>query len=62
MSGMDAPDVGLTASLSSLACSVIDTLLCLLVDSPKALRVFEECNGLEVIVRTLKKIIGQNVR
>ncbi|KAJ1308842.1 hypothetical protein OPQ81_004530 [Rhizoctonia solani] len=61
-SGIDSSDSKLPALLSPLACSVIDTLLCLLVDSPSALRVFEECNGLEVIVRTLKKVIGQNVR
>ncbi|KAF8607779.1 hypothetical protein BDV93DRAFT_519786 [Ceratobasidium sp. AG-I] len=60
--GIQPPDAGLATSLSPLACSVIDTLLCLLVDSPTALRVFEQCNGLEVIVRTLKKVIGQNVR
>ncbi|KAG8715755.1 hypothetical protein FRC11_000384 [Ceratobasidium sp. 423] len=62
MSGMDSPDSKLAVLLSPLACSVIDTLLCLLVDSPSALRIFEECNGLEVVVRTLKKVIGQNVR
>ncbi|GAB1519925.1 hypothetical protein RhiTH_002996 [Rhizoctonia solani] len=61
-SGIDAADSKLAALLSPLACSVIDTLLCLLVDSPSALRIFEACNGLEVIVRTLKKVIGQNVR
>ncbi|CAE6482094.1 unnamed protein product, partial [Rhizoctonia solani] len=61
-SGIDSSDSKLAVLLSPLACSVIDTLLCLLVDSPLALRVFEECNGLEVIVRTLKKVIGQSVR
>ncbi|CEL59740.1 hypothetical protein RSOLAG1IB_03673 [Rhizoctonia solani AG-1 IB] len=61
-SGIDAADSKLAALLSPLACSVIDTLLCLLVDSPSALRVFEACNGLEVIVRTLKKVLGQDVR
>ncbi|KAG9099017.1 hypothetical protein FRC06_005734, partial [Ceratobasidium sp. 370] len=60
--GVNTTDATLAASLSPLACSVIDTLLCLLVDSPAALRVFEECNGLEVIVRTLKKVTGQQVR
>ncbi|KAG8772413.1 hypothetical protein FRC12_003087 [Ceratobasidium sp. 428] len=62
VSGANIPDATLTATLSPLACSVIDTLLCLLVDSPSALRVFEECNGLEAIVRTLKKVTGQQVR
>ncbi|QRV72952.1 Cell division control protein 14, SIN component [Ceratobasidium sp. AG-Ba] len=63
-SGANTPntDASLAASLSPLACSVIDTLLCLLVDSPAALRIFEECNGLEVVVRTLKKVTGQHVR
>ncbi|KAG9074371.1 hypothetical protein FS749_014078 [Ceratobasidium sp. UAMH 11750] len=62
LAGVNTTDATLAASLSPLACSVIDTLLCLLVDSPAALRVFEECNGLEVIVRTLKKVTGQQVR
>ncbi|CAE7106975.1 unnamed protein product [Rhizoctonia solani] len=61
-SSMDPSDSKLDVLLSPLACSVIDTLLCLLVDSPLALRVFEECNGLEVVVRTLKKVVRQNVR
>ncbi|KAH7343596.1 cell division control protein 14, SIN component-domain-containing protein [Rhizoctonia solani] len=61
-SGVDSSDSRLAMLLSPLSCSVVDTLLCLLVDSPLALRVFEECNGLEVIVRSLKKISGQNVR
>ncbi len=38
-----------------LASSVLDTLLCVLVDSPSALRTFEECNGLESVVKTLKR-------
>ncbi|KAG9123922.1 hypothetical protein FRC07_013496 [Ceratobasidium sp. 392] len=62
LSGVNTTDTTLAVSLSPLACSVIDTLLCLLVDSPSALRVFEECNGLDAIVRTLKKVTGQQVR
>ncbi|KAI0832921.1 cell division control protein 14, SIN component-domain-containing protein [Trametes gibbosa] len=34
---------------------VIDTLLCILVDSVPALRVFEELNGVQVIVKILKR-------
>ncbi|KAG8936169.1 hypothetical protein FRC02_004197 [Tulasnella sp. 418] len=45
----------LTAGASSLASSVLDTLLCILVDSPAALRVFEESNGVENVVKTLKR-------
>ncbi|KAF8338843.1 cell division control protein 14, SIN component-domain-containing protein [Cantharellus anzutake] len=37
------------------ASSILDTLLCILVDSPPALRCFEECNGLESVVKTLKR-------
>ncbi|KAJ8502339.1 hypothetical protein ONZ45_g11858 [Pleurotus djamor] len=40
------------APLSSL---VIDTLLCILVDSVPALRAFEAANGLQVIVKILKR-------
>ncbi|KAG8906998.1 hypothetical protein FRB99_005518 [Tulasnella sp. 403] len=38
-----------------LASAVLDTLLCVLVDCPEALRVFEEANGIEAIVKTLKR-------
>ena len=38
--------------LSSL---IIDTLLCVLVDSPEGLRSFEEVGGLDAVVRTLKR-------
>ncbi|KZW04169.1 hypothetical protein EXIGLDRAFT_758467 [Exidia glandulosa HHB12029] len=38
-----------------LAIAVVDTLLCVLVDAPLAIRAFEEVNGLEVIVKTLKR-------
>ena len=39
-------------TLSSL---IIDTLLCVLVDSPEGLRSFEEVGGLDAVVRTLKR-------
>ncbi|KAI0650929.1 cell division control protein 14, SIN component-domain-containing protein [Trametes meyenii] len=38
-----------------LASVVIDTLLCILVDSVPALRVFEALNGVQVIVKILKR-------
>lgn len=38
--------------LSSL---VLDTLLCILVDSPIALRAFEESNGVQAVVKILKR-------
>jgi hypothetical protein len=41
-----------------LALGVIDTLLCVLVDSPKAIRTFEKLDGVEAIVKVLKKAEG----
>ncbi|KAF7298070.1 Carbamoyl-phosphate synthase [Mycena chlorophos] len=38
-----------------LAWVILETLLCILVDSSPALRVFEECEGLHAIVRILKR-------
>ncbi|KAI0068669.1 CDC14-domain-containing protein [Artomyces pyxidatus] len=38
-----------------LASAVLDTLLCILVDFPPALRVFEGCNGVQLIVKLLKR-------
>ncbi|RPD67524.1 hypothetical protein L226DRAFT_550002 [Lentinus tigrinus ALCF2SS1-7] len=38
-----------------LASIVIDTLLCILVDSIPALRVFEDQNGVQVVVKILKR-------
>jgi hypothetical protein len=37
-----------------LSSVVLDTLLCVLVDSSSALRVFEECNGVQAVVKILK--------
>ena len=34
---------------------MLDTLLCILVDAPQGLRIFEELNGLQVIVKLLKR-------
>jgi hypothetical protein len=39
----------------TLSSVVVDTLLCILVDSPTALRVFEETNGVRAIVKLLKR-------
>jgi hypothetical protein len=38
-----------------LTSAVIDTLLCILVDSPPALRLFEEVNGVQAVVKLLKR-------
>jgi len=38
-----------------LASAVLDTLLCILVDAPSSLRLFEEANGVEIIVKLLKR-------
>ncbi|KAF9025868.1 CDC14-domain-containing protein [Hymenopellis radicata] len=40
---------------SPLTSVVLDALLCMLVDSPPALRVFEDCNGVQAIVKILKR-------
>jgi hypothetical protein len=39
----------------ALSSVVLDTLLCILVDSSPALRVFEESNGVQVVVKLLKR-------
>jgi hypothetical protein len=39
----------------TLSSIVVDTLLCILVDSPPALRVFEETNGVRAVVKLLKR-------
>ena len=38
-----------------LASAVLDTLLCILVDSSLALRAFEEAKGVQIAVRILKR-------
>ncbi|KAI0638670.1 cell division control protein 14, SIN component-domain-containing protein [Trametes polyzona] len=38
-----------------LASVIIDTMLCILVDSVTSLRVFEDLNGVQVVVRILKR-------
>ena len=39
----------------ALASAVLDTLLCILVDSSPALRAFEDTNGVQYVVRILKR-------
>ena len=39
----------------SLSSAVLDTLLCVLVDSPSALRAFERASGVQAIVKILKR-------
>lgn len=39
----------------SLSSAVLDTLLCILVDSSPALRVFEDVNGVQYVVKILKR-------
>ena len=47
----------------SLASVTLDTLLCVLVDMPEATRTFEESNGVELVVKTLKRAsIPRDVR
>ncbi|KAH8113321.1 cell division control protein 14, SIN component-domain-containing protein [Phellopilus nigrolimitatus] len=47
----------------SLASAILDTLLCVLVDSPPAIRAFEDAKGVELIVKTLKRAaIPRDVR
>ncbi|GLB34192.1 putative cell division control protein 14, SIN component [Lyophyllum shimeji] len=43
------------ASEPPLSSVVLDTLLCLLVDSSPAFRAFEDCNGVQAVVRILKR-------
>ncbi|ESK89388.1 cell division control protein 14 [Moniliophthora roreri MCA 2997] len=38
-----------------LSSAILDTLLCILVDSPIAIRAFEEVKGVEAVVRLLKR-------
>ncbi|OBZ70071.1 hypothetical protein A0H81_09582 [Grifola frondosa] len=43
------------SSVIPLASAILDTLLCILVDSSAALRVLEELNGVQVVVKILKR-------
>ncbi|KIJ69893.1 hypothetical protein HYDPIDRAFT_23052 [Hydnomerulius pinastri MD-312] len=58
-SGMDnsvtGPSSDKSSSVAHLSSAVLDTLLCVLVDSSPALRAFEEANGVQAIVKILKR-------
>lgn len=41
-------------SLTPLPSVVLDTLLCILVDAPTSLRAFEDCHGVQAVVKVLK--------
>jgi hypothetical protein len=43
------------ATSSALPNGVLDTLLCILVDASQSLRVFEGCNGVQTVVKLLKR-------
>ena len=47
--------VGKVAEELPLTSIVLDALLCVLVDSPTALRVFEYSNGVQAVVKILKR-------
>ncbi|KAJ6532262.1 cell division control protein 14, SIN component-domain-containing protein [Mycena vulgaris] len=49
------PSVPGAPASTPLASIVLDTLLCVLVDAPGALRIFEACHGVHSIVRILKR-------
>lgn len=44
-----------TGSIAHLSSAVLDTLLCVLVDSSAALRTFEDVNGVQAVVKLLKR-------
>ncbi|KZO98057.1 hypothetical protein CALVIDRAFT_535657 [Calocera viscosa TUFC12733] len=55
LSPLEAPTPSPPPAASSIPLAVLDTLLSILVDSPRALRAFEDASGLEAVVRTLKR-------
>lgn len=44
-----------SVSSPSLTSTILDTILCILVDSTPALRAFEQSNGVQAIVKILKR-------
>ncbi|KAJ3998037.1 cell division control protein 14, SIN component-domain-containing protein [Lentinula boryana] len=44
-----------SGTFSNLTSTILDTMLCILVDSTPALRAFEQCNGFQAIVKILKR-------
>ena len=41
--------------MAHLSSAILDTLLCVLVDSSAALRAFEDVNGVQAVVKLLKR-------
>lgn len=58
-SSVDSSIAGLssdkTPSIAHLSSAILDTLLCVLVDSSAALRTFEAVNGVQAVVKLLKR-------
>ncbi|KAH7887443.1 cell division control protein 14, SIN component-domain-containing protein [Phlebopus sp. FC_14] len=50
-----SPSSNKSSSVAHLSSAVLDTLLCVLVDSSPALRAFEEVNGVHAVVKILKR-------
>lgn len=44
-----------SSSQPHLSSIVLDTLLCILVDAPNSLRSFENVNGVQLVVKILKR-------
>ncbi|KAJ6515234.1 cell division control protein 14, SIN component-domain-containing protein [Mycena sanguinolenta] len=51
----DSPAKPVPGAPLPLASVILDTLLCILVDSSPALRVFESCHGVHAVVKILKR-------
>ncbi|KAG6861971.1 hypothetical protein C0995_009155 [Termitomyces sp. Mi166 len=54
-SSIDTPSRSAAPVTPPLSSVVIDTLLCILVDAPAALRAFEDASGTQAIVKILKR-------
>ncbi|KAH9938129.1 cell division control protein 14, SIN component-domain-containing protein [Fomitopsis serialis] len=49
------PSHNVNPAFMHLTCVALDTLLCILVDASQSLRVFEELNGVQLVVKLLKR-------
>lgn len=60
-SSVGSPVAGLSSdktrtwTMAHLSSAILDTLLCVLVDSSAALRAFEDVNGVQAVVKLLKR-------
>ncbi|KIK98209.1 hypothetical protein PAXRUDRAFT_134689 [Paxillus rubicundulus Ve08.2h10] len=54
-SSIASPSSDKSSSVAHLSSAILDTLLCVLVDSSPALRTFEEVNGVQAVVKILKR-------